>query len=420
MVVVITMMMITAVIMMTVMVVVITMMMITAVIMMTVMVVVITMMMITAVIMMTVMVVVNNEDDDHGSDNDDSDGGGDNDDDDHNSDNDDSDGGGDNDDDDNKTVIMMTVVVVMIMVVVGDDNGGGDSDGDDNDTRGKPYKDRILTKPLEPGYGLLGRRSYYAIECESSITRNKRGFLSRTGLCPNPGDNFQKRDIRLNYWGMAVIRQSDEPNPKCSETECDEDSHCDGNHKCCKNYCGAKVCTVSQREPHPCNGFHCPTGQTCRVHLVKCVMPDCPDAEAVNRPTCIPIEELHTKHTDTLGDYQPDTTAELLKNAAAAKEQKEALAYTQQQTAQTPYADAMTGAMQAAMPFTNEQQAYAAPMDPSMATAEMPNVIQTPMDVSNFAAPGQDMTNTLNYETQPAALPAQLDQPQVVAQAPAQ
>ena len=33
--------------------------------------------------------------------------------------------------------------------------------------------------------------------------------------------------------------------------------------------------------------FNCPTGQTCKVQYVPCVMPKCKDAIAINRPTCI-------------------------------------------------------------------------------------------------------------------------------------
>lgn len=58
---------------------------------------------------------------------------------------------------------------------------------------------------------------------------------------------MQKKDVRLNYMGIAVIREGDSEDPACTESECNEDSHCDGNRKCCKNYCGASVCTVSSK-----------------------------------------------------------------------------------------------------------------------------------------------------------------------------
>ncbi|KXJ19449.1 AP2-associated protein kinase 1 [Exaiptasia diaphana] len=278
-----------------------------------------------------------------------------------------------------------------------------------------------------------------------SITRNKRGYLSRTGLCPNPANNFQVKDVRLNYWGMAVIRESDNPTPRCNEKECDEDSHCDGNRKCCSNYCGAKVCTVSMRDPEPCSNFNCPSHQVCKVQMVKCVMPDCPAAESINRPTCVPKDELITAHADQLGDYQPDTAADLLKTEPQpAQPQPEALSYTQQQQQQpqqTPYGDVQfNDAQQAAPASPSDQQAYAAPMDPSMmaaaAPAEVPNIVQSPMDkAASYNAPSQD--TALNYQAQPAeaaaaaaALPPPMDQPaadqppesfpQVVAQPPAQ
>lgn len=127
----------------------------------------------------------------------------------------------------------------------------------------------------------------YAMLCQSgSIKRIKRGYLSRTGLCVKPEANFKIKDPRLNFWGVAYVLP-DDANPKCTESECSEDSHCDADRKCCRNYCGGMVCTPTMRDPDPCKQFKCPVGQTCKVQYVPCVMPKCKDAIAVNRPTCI-------------------------------------------------------------------------------------------------------------------------------------
>ncbi|XP_068702729.1 uncharacterized protein [Montipora foliosa] len=129
--------------------------------------------------------------------------------------------------------------------------------------------------------------SGFAVVCQSgSIQRNKRGYLSRTGICVNPAENFKIKDPRLNFWGVAYVLP-DDANPKCTDSECSEDSDCDADRKCCKNYCGGMVCTPTTRDPNPCKKFQCPSGQTCKVHYVPCVMPKCKDAIAVNRPTCI-------------------------------------------------------------------------------------------------------------------------------------
>lgn len=127
----------------------------------------------------------------------------------------------------------------------------------------------------------------HAMLCQSgSIKRNKRGYLSRTGLCVKPEDNFKIKDPRLNFWGVAYVLP-DDANPKCTESECSEDSHCDADRKCCRNYCGGMVCTPTMRDPNPCKKFNCPVGQTCKVQYVPCVMPKCKNAIAINRPTCI-------------------------------------------------------------------------------------------------------------------------------------
>ena len=73
------------------------------------------------------------------------------------------------------------------------------------------------------------------------------GYLSRTGLCVNPAENFKIKDPRLNFWGVAYVLP-DDANPKCTESECSEDSHCDADRKCCKNYCGGMVCTPTSKQ----------------------------------------------------------------------------------------------------------------------------------------------------------------------------
>lgn len=72
------------------------------------------------------------------------------------------------------------------------------------------------------------------------------GYLSRTGLCVKPEENFKIKDPRLNFWGVAYVLP-DDANPKCTESECSEDSHCDADRKCCKNYCGGMVCTPTSK-----------------------------------------------------------------------------------------------------------------------------------------------------------------------------
>ena len=72
------------------------------------------------------------------------------------------------------------------------------------------------------------------------------GYLSRTGLCVKPENNFKIKDPRLNFWGVAYVLP-DDVNPKCTESECSEDSHCDADRKCCRNYCGGMVCTPTSK-----------------------------------------------------------------------------------------------------------------------------------------------------------------------------
>lgn len=72
------------------------------------------------------------------------------------------------------------------------------------------------------------------------------GYLSRTGLCAKPENNFKIKDPRLNFWGVAYVLP-DDANPKCTDSECSEDSHCDADRKCCRNYCGGMVCTPTSK-----------------------------------------------------------------------------------------------------------------------------------------------------------------------------
>ncbi|EDO45715.1 predicted protein [Nematostella vectensis] len=142
------------------------------------------------------------------------------------------------------------------------------------------------------------------------LSRRKRGYLSRTGFCLKPAENFYHADERLNFYGVAV--EPEKPTG-CEVSDCDEDSHCEGDKKCCDNYCGAKVCTPSVRAPHPCQGFKCPSGEVCKLQRVQCVMPDCPSVQALNRPTCIPAKGLSkTEDLENIGNHIPDTAAQLL------------------------------------------------------------------------------------------------------------
>ena len=73
------------------------------------------------------------------------------------------------------------------------------------------------------------------------------GYLSRSGICPNPTSNFVRKDTRLNFYGIGYILPGDEE-PACTLSECADDGECAGDKKCCKNYCGGQVCTVAGRE----------------------------------------------------------------------------------------------------------------------------------------------------------------------------
>lgn len=61
-----------------------------------------------------------------------------------------------------------------------------------------------------------------AVSQAGLIDRQKRGYLARTGVCPDPATNYQKRDPRLNYMGNAVILADEDGNPSCDESECEE------------------------------------------------------------------------------------------------------------------------------------------------------------------------------------------------------
>lgn len=173
----------------------------------------------------------------------------------------------------------------------------------------------------------------YAALCQSgSIQRNKRGYLSRTGLCVKPEENFKIKDPRLNFWGVAYVLP-DDANPKCTESECSEDSHCDADRKCCKNYCGGMVCTPTMRDPNPCKKFGCPAGQTCKIQYVPCVMPKCKDAIAVNRPTCV-------KDPNAVPPPPPPAAPPVAPPVAPGFNQQP-LAYQQQQYPQAPQAPFM-------------------------------------------------------------------------------
>ena len=120
------------------------------------------------------------------------------------------------------------------------------------------------------------------------LRRFARGLLSRTGLCPNPRKNYQTKDNRLNLFGVAHILPPDHPLTKpCQENECNYDSECHGDKRCCRNICGASVCTVAMRDPHPCTMFKCPKKKVCNLRKVRCIFPNCTDLLAVKRPICV-------------------------------------------------------------------------------------------------------------------------------------
>ncbi|XP_066932628.1 uncharacterized protein [Clytia hemisphaerica] len=112
------------------------------------------------------------------------------------------------------------------------------------------------------------------------------GYMSRIGVCPHPTTNFVLKDTRLNFYGLSYILPGDE-SPPCTMSECQLDTDCHGDHKCCSNHCGAYVCTESMREPRPCQYFTCPITKTCKIQKVQCVEPSCPEMLTIARPMCV-------------------------------------------------------------------------------------------------------------------------------------
>lgn len=129
------------------------------------------------------------------------------------------------------------------------------------------------------------------------LRRGKRGLLSRTGFCPNPRKNFQIKDNRLNFYGTGYLLPPSDASSRdaCLENECSYDSQCEGDQRCCKNVCGASVCTQAIRDPHPCSLFTCPEQKICKLQRVRCILPDCPDLYAVPRPICVPARLVPEK-----------------------------------------------------------------------------------------------------------------------------
>lgn len=67
------------------------------------------------------------------------------------------------------------------------------------------------------------------------------GYLLCIGLCVKLENNFKIKDFCLNFWGVVYVLL-DDVNLKCIDFECLEDSYCDVDCKCCRNYCGGMVC----------------------------------------------------------------------------------------------------------------------------------------------------------------------------------
>ena len=147
------------------------------------------------------------------------------------------------------------------------------------------------------------------------LHRVTRGLLSRTGFCPNPRKNFQVKDERLNFYGTGYLLPASESSSTsakrntCQESECSLDYHCEGDQLCCKNVCGASVCTQAVRDPHPCSLFTCPDKKICKLQRVRCIFPDCPDLYAIPRPICVPArlvpdsKDGQHKRVDIAGQY---------------------------------------------------------------------------------------------------------------------
>lgn len=122
-----------------------------------------------------------------------------------------------------------------------------------------------------------------------SNTKNKRyrrGLLSRTGVCPQMDSNLQRKDNRLNFFGQAIVFPGEEV-ADCFTSDCTFDGDCEGDKKCCRNNCGAAVCSPVVRDPHPCQLLQCPEEMVCKIERVHCQMPYCPDIYARSRPTCV-------------------------------------------------------------------------------------------------------------------------------------
>lgn len=146
-------------------------------------------------------------------------------------------------------------------------------------------------------YFLLGAVTILVTGARSSREENdlpgeiryRRGLLSRTGVCPAANTNFQMKDQRLNFYGQAYYLPPDPATMghECEEAECYTDHQCHADRRCCQNVCGAKVCTTSVRDPHPCSMFTCPQNKVCKLQRVRCILPNCPDMYALPRPVCV-------------------------------------------------------------------------------------------------------------------------------------
>ena len=68
------------------------------------------------------------------------------------------------------------------------------------------------------------------------------GLLSRTGVCPQMDSNLQRKDNRLNFFGQAIVFPGEEV-ADCFTSDCTFDGDCEGDKKCCRNNCGAAVCS---------------------------------------------------------------------------------------------------------------------------------------------------------------------------------
>lgn len=132
------------------------------------------------------------------------------------------------------------------------------------------------------------------------------GLLSRSGICPHPTVNYVVKDTRLNFYGLSYFLPGDE-HPLCTTQECQYDSDCHSDKKCCSNHCGASVCTESVRDPQPCQYFTCPIQKVCKIQKIKCIEPVCPDLMTIARPMCVnggPIWEMGKRSRVPLPDIK--------------------------------------------------------------------------------------------------------------------